>query len=106
MNQRLEKLVLFYSQNPHDAFINYALAHEYHTQNDTQNALKHYQYLTENRPDYLPTYYQLGKLYEQLNQTQNAIDCYNKGITIANQQNDTKTKAELNNAKINLEIEG
>jgi hypothetical protein len=47
----------------------------------------------------------LGKAYEQSEQVKKALNIYSRGIEIAKQQDDRHALSELQNAKMNLEIE-
>lgn len=96
--QRLEKLMEMEAQKPDDAFLKYAIAQEWIALDNQQEALKCYLLLRQNFADYLPTYYQLGKLYEALDETAKALEAYQQGAIIARQQNNAKTLRELNDA--------
>jgi len=54
--------------------------------------------LITNFPDYLPTYYHAANLYLELDDIEKAKKLYNKGIVLANEQGDTNTMNELQNA--------
>ena len=92
-------------QKPDDAFVKFAIAQEYVGMNDDTTALVHFKSLLETQPGYLPLYYQLGKLYERLEELKSAADIYAKGVIIAKAANDIKTAGELNEALILLEDE-
>lgn len=92
---RLEKLLEFYKNEPNDPFLKYALATEYLRMNDRDKALEYYENLVNNHPDYVGTYYHLGKLYETLNRKPEAIVTYEKGMAAAQQQLDNHSFAEL-----------
>ena len=103
MNLRLDKLKEMERQKPDDAFIKFAIAQEYVGMNDDTEALKYFAGLLEKHPQYVPVYYQLGKLHERLNKLKQAADIYTKGITVAKAANDLKTAGELNEALTLLE---
>ncbi|MBS1527575.1 MAG: tetratricopeptide repeat protein [Bacteroidetes bacterium] len=92
---RLEKLLEFLKNEPNDPFLKYALATEYVRLNDTVKALGYYEDLVSNHPDYVGTYYHLGKLYEALNRKPEAIVIYEKGMSTAQKQRDNHAFAEL-----------
>ncbi|MEO8885384.1 MAG: tetratricopeptide repeat protein [Mucilaginibacter sp.] len=92
---RLEKLLEFIKNEPNDEFLKYALATEYLRLNETDKALTYYEDLVNNHPNYVGTYYHLGKLYEALNRKQDAINIYEKGMEIAKQKRDNHAFAEL-----------
>ena len=86
---RLEKLLEFLQNEPEDEFLQYALATEYLRLNDTEKALQYYESLIKNHPDYVGTYYHLGKLYEALNRKPDAINIYEKGMETAKRRGET-----------------
>lgn len=92
---RLEKLLEFLKNEPEDEFLQYALATEYLRLNETDKALQYYETLVNKHPDYVGTYYHLGKLYEALNRKPDAITTYEKGMDIAKQKRDNHAFSEL-----------
>lgn len=95
MSERIKKLEQFIVEHPTDPFNLYALALEY-VKVDKSKALEIFIRLIQDHKDYIPTYYQLAKLYEDLGQKENASEVFRQGITITKQQNDLKTLRELN----------
>jgi len=93
-NERLVKLFEFLSQNPSDVFLKYAIALEFVKIGELEKATHFFNDLLENSPDYLPTYYQAGKFYENIDEAK-AIDIYKKGIELATLQHNIHTKGEL-----------
>jgi tetratricopeptide (TPR) repeat protein len=92
---RLDKLLEFLKNEPEDEFLQYALATEYLRLNETGKALQYYENLVNKHPDYVGTYYHLGKLYEALNRKPDAINIYEKGMEIAKKKRDNHAFAEL-----------
>jgi tetratricopeptide (TPR) repeat protein len=92
---RLEKLLEFIKNEPDDPFLKYALATEYLRLNQTDRALAYYEDLVNNHPNYIGTYYHLGKLYEALNRKQDAINTYQTGMTVTRDQRDNHAFSEL-----------
>ena len=92
---RLEKLLEFLKNEPNDEFLQYALATEYLRLNDTGKALEYYEKLVTDHPDYVGTYYHLGKLYEALDRKPDAIGIYEKGMEIAKAKRDNHAFSEL-----------
>ncbi|TAF46388.1 MAG: tetratricopeptide repeat protein [Sphingobacteriales bacterium] len=92
---RLEKLLEFATAEPNDAFLKYALATEYLRLNETDKALEYYLNLTKNHPNYVGTYYHLGKLYETLNQKPAALEVYQTGMNVAKNAKDQHALNEL-----------
>lgn len=100
--KRLEQLLTFLKATPNEPFIWFAIAKEYEGSNDLANALEYYKKLTVEAPNYVGTYYHLGKLYEQLQEDKEAFVTYKKGMEIAKQEGDQHALAELAGAKIEL----
>ena len=97
-NTRLAKLLEFLESDPNDSFILYALATEYNSLNDTKKAFDYYLKLVNEHPDYVGTYYHLGKLYEKEGQKSEAISTYQKGIAAARAKRDMHALSELQGA--------
>lgn len=100
---RLESLNEMIKQDPTDPFLQYALALEHEKSEDIHKAVGVLELLRQYHPDYLPTYYKLGKLYELLLNNIAAIAVYKMGIELAKKTGEKKTLAELNEAVMNLE---
>lgn len=92
---RLQKLLDFLSAEPNDPFLKYALATEYLTANQLDKALGYYEDLLKNHADYLGTYYHAGKLYEQIERKDDAIETYLKGMEVCRKAGDTHAFSEL-----------
>lgn len=99
---RLQQLLKFLEESPNDAFILFAVAKEYEGLHDNKNALSYYLQLKEKDPDYVGTYYHLGKLYEQLEEFKTAFFTYKLGMEIARKIGDQHSLSELAGAKLNL----
>lgn len=95
---RLNKLMEFLESDPNDPFILYALATEYNVQNDVEKALSYYLQLIDKHPDYVGTYYHLGKLYEKQQLSERAIQIYKDGMVAARRKNDNHAFSELQGA--------
>jgi predicted Zn-dependent protease len=102
---RMQHLQKMLEEDPNDIFVQYAIAMEFKNGNDPQNAVKYLESVHQLDPAYLGVYYQLGKLYESLEQAENALAIYAEGIKRASEAQDLHTLAELKNAKTNLEME-
>ena len=94
---RLEQLLAYYKEDPNDPFNTYGLALEY-LKYDLSKARFYFEELLQDHPDYLPTYYHVGHLYEELEEDDLAIKAYQKGIEIAEAQDNKMTLRELQNA--------
>ena len=100
---RLQQIQDMLKNEPNDSFLNYALALELAKENNIPKAIEIIEEILKRDPDYLGAYYQLGKYYELLQQSDKAIATYQKGIEIAKQQKNSKTLGELNEALLMLE---
>lgn len=98
MMNRLSQLKAFLEENPNDPFLHYAMALEYLKQKDQNQALHIFIELTQNHPQYVGTYYHLGKLQEELQQYDEALDTYQKGMKIALAEKDRHAHQELQGA--------
>jgi tetratricopeptide (TPR) repeat protein len=94
MEQLREMLVA----EPNDPFLNYALALEFVNCNELEKAINLLHQIIISSPNYLGSYYQLGKLLEEVGQKEKAMVAYQQGIVIAQKQKNQKTLAELNQA--------
>ncbi|WP_103029497.1 tetratricopeptide repeat protein [Salinibacter altiplanensis] len=100
---RLDQLKAFHEEDPEDPFTRYALAQEHLKHDNAARALDLFEALVETDPDYVGTYYHLGKLYERLDRTDDAIDTYAQGIEVAREKGTQKDLSELKDAKLKAE---
>lgn len=101
---RLAALQDFLRDDPDDPFTRFALAQEYAKRGNTAEALRFYEALVRDRPDYVGTYYHLGGLYRTLGRDEDARATFQAGIAVATEAGDTHARAELQSAL--LEAEG
>jgi tetratricopeptide (TPR) repeat protein len=80
---RIEKLKEFLLADPHDAFLNHALAMEYMATGDDAAARRLLEEVLERDPSAIGSYYQLGKLLERTGETTLALQWYEKGMAAA-----------------------
>ena len=97
-NTRLNKLLAFLTTDASDPFILYALATEYNSLNDTEQAFYYYLRLVDEHPSYVGTYYHLGKLYEKHGQADNAVAIYKLGMLRAREKGNMHAFSELQGA--------
>ncbi|MFN8321198.1 MAG: hypothetical protein U0T74_00945 [Chitinophagales bacterium] len=103
--ERLKKLLDWEARKPDDAFLKYAIAQEFISFEDDENARIYFELLMNNFPDYLATYYQYAKLLERIGKITDAQKVYLAGITLAKAKGDNKTMRELNEALTMLQDE-
>lgn len=98
MNQsRLDQLLAFYADDPHDPFTIYALATEYRS-TDPEKAREYYEILLRDHENYVGTYYHAAKLYDELGQKDEAGRVYKKGLKISRQEGNLHAYSELQQA--------
>lgn len=100
---RLESLLAFHREDPDDAFTLFALAMEYANGNEVELALKYYLSLVDKHPNYVGTYYHLGKLFEAMEREDEARKAYETGIRISGEQNDFHARSELQSALLEMD---
>lgn len=93
--ERIEKLKTFLAQSPKDAFLVHAMALEHLKTGDHEGALIYFERNKQDQPEYVGTYYHLGKLLEQLKREQDAIAVYETGILMAQKAKDGHALNEL-----------
>jgi len=98
MKSRIEQLQEFLKEDSNDSFLTYALALEYVRVEKYDIARDCFLKLIEDDENYIASYYQLGKLYESLNEVEKAKEIYKKGIEIAKKIENKKTLLELQEA--------
>ena len=102
---RIEQLTEFLKDSPNDPFLHYALAQEWNKLGDTKLAQEKYEYLIKEHPNYVATYYHLGKLLLEKGEKEKALELYSQGIQIAHQIGEQHSLSELQSAKLELEFD-
>lgn len=103
--KNIKQLARQIKDNPDDSFSKFALALEFLKQQKLKKSRILFEDIYKNDPGYAGVYYHLGKLYERLNLSDNAVKIYNEGINIAAKQNEARTEKELREALARLEAE-
>ena len=104
-NWRINKLETMIQQDPKNEFVMFALAQEHKKMGFLEKSVKWYNQLKTVNPDYVGLYYHLAAVYAELDEEANAVETYNTGIEIAQKLNDQHALSELQNAKLNYELE-
>lgn len=91
---RLEHLQQFVDDDPDDPFNLYALALEF-LKHDVKKAEEIFTKLLSDHPNYLPTYYQAADLFESIGRHELALETLRKGIALATNGKEMKTRSEL-----------
>ena len=92
--QRIRLLEQFVKDEPDDPFNWFALALE-QMKFDRAKALETFEYVLTRHPDYLPTYYHAGSLYQGIGNQERAVSILNAGVDLARRLGDKKTLSEL-----------
>ena len=95
---RMELLKGFLEQDPKDSFSRYALALEYVKAGQSEDARREFEFVRDNDPAYVATYFQLAQLYRNLGLKHEAEKTYRTGITVASKAGDCHTQSELEGA--------
>lgn len=100
---RIGMLLNMLEIEPSDIFLNYSLALEYFSLQEFEKAESGLNKVLELQGDYIPAYYQLGKLKEALGMTTAALNYYRKGLELARSQKNNKAVNEFGEAIFMLE---
>lgn len=92
---RIEKIQELLLQMPEDNFLRHALALEYIKLGKDEDAKALFKAILNESPDYIGSYYHLGKLLERNGETGKAIECYETGMKQAKAANDQHAYNEL-----------
>jgi len=92
---RIAKLKEFMADNPSDSFVQHALALEYVKLNDDVEARKIFEGLLRQNENYIGSYYHLAKLLERMNQNEEALQWYERGMRKAKEAGDMHAYNEL-----------
>ncbi len=99
---RIDQIKAFLEDTPNDPFLHYAMAQELYKMNSKDEALAKYLELIEKFPNYVGTYYHLGKLQIELKDKVSAMSTFELGISIAQNLKDQHSLAELQSARLEL----
>jgi tetratricopeptide (TPR) repeat protein len=97
----LRKFIDLEQENP---FNYYALALELR-ESDPLETVELFDFLLENHPGYLPVYFTAAHFFTEQNQLLKAKQLFEKGIELAQSQNEEKALKELKNAFQNFLFE-
>ncbi len=99
---KIDQILVLLQTNPKDNFLRFALAKEYEKSGKTQEARRLYETLVAESPDYIGTYYHLGKLLERQDAAAEAFAIYTLGINVAARTGENHARAELLGARLEL----
>lgn len=95
MSTRIEQLEAFLQASPADSFLHHALALEFVKTGEEKKAEHHFRYNLDHHPEYVATYYHLGKLLERDSRNEEALETFERGMQIAKAAGDNHTYNEL-----------
>lgn len=95
---RIAKLKEYLQDTPGDSFLKHALALEYVKLNKDDLAEPLFEEILKDDPDYIGSYYHLGKLLERKNNLEAAQRVYERGMQAANDRQDVHAYQELKSA--------
>lgn len=93
-SDRVAQLKQLLAAEPDDVFLKYALALEFAKTNDVHQAVVLLEEIRSADPLYKAVYYQLGMLYNALNETGKAREAVEQGLAVT-KNTDQKTHNEL-----------
>ncbi|TYP93935.1 Tetratricopeptide repeat-containing protein [Fodinibius salinus] len=102
---KIKQLARQIKQNPGDSFSKFALALEFRKEAEFKKARILFEDILSTDPDYVGVYYHLGKLYEAIGRLADARELYQQGIPKAEEQDENRTKTELQEALQLVETE-
>ncbi len=95
MGARLEALQQLIKEDAADPFLRYALCLELDKAGRREEAVINLELLQKQQPDYLALYYQWAVWLLEEGKTEEAKKATAMGIAVASQQNNLKTRSEL-----------
>lgn len=104
-NSRLAQLFKMLALQADDAFIHYAIAMEFNKEHNYLKACEWLESTLQLDPKYIAAYYHLAQMHIALHQKEQALVALEKGISTAKELKDQKSLAELQNSKMNIELE-
>jgi tetratricopeptide (TPR) repeat protein len=93
--QRIERIIEFLNQQPKDNFLRHALALEYRKLGEEIKARDLFLEILTESPDYIGSYYHLAKCLEKLEEREQAISWYEKGMAATKLAKDDHAYREL-----------
>ena len=99
---RVDKILEMMQSSGKDSFLQHALALEYIKIGQYLDAMEQFVDLLNSNPDYVGSYDHLAKLYERLNEVEQAISTYEKGMEVSKKLKDQHAYNELLVAKDEL----
>ncbi len=102
---RIRTIKEYLKESPDDSFLQHALALEYIKLGNEAEAQKLFEEILDREPDYLGSYYHLGKLLERIGEAEKAVAVYKTGMEVAKNANESRAYNELQSAYEDAEDE-
>jgi len=99
---RKDQIIALLEASPKDAFLRFALAKEHEKAGEDAGAKAVYEALVAEQPDYVGTYYHLGKTLERLGEEAAAWQVYTEGISVTKRLGEKHAMSELAGARMEL----
>lgn len=99
---RKDQILSLLQDNPSDSFLRFALAKEHEQAGEDAGAKAVYESIVQQDPEYVGTYYHLGKLLEKLGHPAAASRTYSTGIEITRRLGEKHAMRELMGARMEL----
>jgi Tfp pilus assembly protein PilF len=99
---RLQRLREMLAQQPTDSFLNHAMALEEIKLGNEAAARALFESILQREPQYIGSYYHLGKLLERQGDETAAIEVFERGMEVAKKLGDQHALNELRGAYDNL----
>lgn len=99
---RLATIQQMLQASPKDSFLRFALAKEHEKAGDDALAKTIYEEILADDPEYVGTYYHLGKTLERLAEEAAAFKIYTEGMVVCKRLGENHARAELAGARLEL----
>lgn len=99
---RKARIEAMLAESPNDPFLRFALAKEHEKEGADAGAREVYEALLADNPDYVGTYYHLGKTLERLEEQAEAWRIYTEGIAVTKRLGERHAMSELAGARLEL----
>lgn len=99
---RKDQIITLLQDNPTDPFLRFALAKEYEKEGADAGAVEVYEQLAKDHPEYVGTYYHLGKALERLGRPAEAWKVYSTGMAVTKRLGEEHAMRELAGARLDL----
>ncbi len=100
---RIDQINILLQTSPNDNFLQHALALEHIKIGEDTEAKKLFELILDRDPNYVGSYYHLGKLLERINDFTNAAKVYETGMQQAKVAKDNHSFNELQSALEDIE---